>query len=825
MKQFFLTILLAVITLPAFSAVTITGRVIDAATKQPIEFVTVAVINPANKKTVSGTLTNEAGVFNISNIKSGDYELRVSFVGYERYSAPLKVKDTEIRLGDISLKEDAKMLKEVQVIGQGTQMRFDIDKKVFSVDQNIAAAGGSATDVLENIPAIEVDNDGNISLRNNESVEIWINGKPSGLTADNRAQILQQMPAENLESIEVMTNPSAKFNPEGTAGIINLVMKKNRKAGYYGSLSAGTTIERGKPGYNLGASINYNVKRFDMYANIGYRNMNSQGRGFTDRLNYYKGDTTQLIQNSTNGFSMSGTFFRAGIDYHINDKNTIGIGGMGHLGTPTMNTETSYLLREKPSNNILRNYSRVNKGSHEHKGYNFNLYHKIDFNSKGSNLMTNLIYSRHKNLSTQNYVQTDSLVPANKQDIDQIANGNSHGFEAKSDFTWKFTENNRLELGWSSRWNERLSEATANRYTYDDDSLRIKTPIDAYYNKFDYSEQIHALYGTYGMRINNFSAQAGLRGEYFLSESTTTPAPSLDSKQPIKNQYFQLFPSVYLSYSLPKNQEIQLNYTRRIDRPRGRMINSFRDYSDSTNISYGNPSLRPEITSAFELNYIKTWDNHTFSSSLFYRFNDDDIERVSLVRDGQMESTFMNLTKEHDFGVELISRNKLFKILNLTSTLNMYYNRLNGSTYIDPFCDSIRFELPELKNFSWDVRVMANVMFSPTFSGQVTGNYRSAQLLAQGERQARYTMDAGLRKTFFDRKLSVNFNVRDIFNTRGFRGTTWGEGFYQYSDMQRRGRMFGLTLTYNFGNMKPKKIDRPTPASEGMDTGSDMDMD
>lgn len=818
MKRFVLGFFLTFLFLPAFSAVTVTGRVIDASNRQPIEFVTVSIVNPSTQKTVGGALTDEFGVFNISNIQRGDYELSISFVGYVSYSDKLKVQDVELSLGDILLKENAQELKEVQIIGQGMQMRFDIDKKVFSVDQNIASAGGSATDVLQNIPAIEVDSEGDISLRNNSSVEIWIDGKPSGLTADNRAQILQQMPAENLESVEVMTNPSAKFNPEGTAGIINLVMKKNRKSGYYGSVSAGATLSNGKPGYNAGASINYNVGKLDVYANIGYRQRRRLGKGFTDRLNYNNGDTTQLTQNSTNTFNMGGVFFRAGVDYRINERNSIGIGGMGHMGTPTIDTETDYLLMHKASNTKLRDYYRLNKGSHKHQGSNFNLYHKIDFDDKGSNLMTNLIYSTHSNLSTQHYQHIDKLISDNEQDIKQQADGNNGRFEAKSDFTWKFTDNNRMELGWSSRWNERLSEADAY------DFIRNK-PIEAYYNKFDYNEQIHALYGTYGTRINNFSAQAGLRGEYFFSRSTTTPAPSENSKQPVENKYFQLFPSVYLAYSLPNNNEIQLNYTRRIDRPRGRMINSFRDYSDSTNISYGNPALKPEITSAFELNYIKNWNDHTLSSSLYYRFNNDDIERVSFIRNGQMESTFMNLTKEHDFGVELISRNKLFKILNLTSTLNMYYNKLDGSVYENPLYPDVRVELPELTSFSWDARMIANLMFSPTLSGQITGRYRSAELLAQGERHARYSMDAGLRKTFFDKRLSLNFNIRDIFNTRGFKGTTWGDGFYQYSERQRRGRMFGLTLTYSFGNMRPKKIERPS-SLEGMDNGAgEIDMD
>lgn len=814
MRKLILFLIFNAFAFSVFSAVTVTGRVIDAATQNPIEFVTVSIFNPTTQKTVGGALTNQDGVFNIASVPNGKYELRITFVGYEAHSKELIVESAEIRLGTIALIENAKELKEVQVIGQGSQMRFDIDKKVFSVDQNIASAGGSATDVLQNIPAVDVDNDGNISLRNNSSVEIWINGKPSGLTADNRAQILQQMPAENLESIEVMTNPSVKFNPEGTAGIINLVMKKNRKAGYYGSVSAGTTLMNGKLGYNAGASINYNVGKFDMFANIGYRNMSSSGGGFTDRTNYNNGDTLFLKQKNNSNFNMGGTFFRAGIDYHINAKNTIGLSGMGHYGVPKMTTNTDYLLTRLATNTTLRDYSRLNEGSDKHRGYNINLYHKVDFDTKGSNLMTNIIYSRHGNYGTQNYVQTDRTISDNRQDVTQIADGNSHSWEIKSDYTKKFTDNNRLELGWSSRWNSRLSEATATNNI-------DKTPIEAYYNLFDYNEQVHAIYATYGTRINNFSAQAGLRGEYFRNESTTTPS---QTPQPISNDYFQLFPSVYLSYSLPNNNELQLNYTRRVDRPRGRMINSFRDYSDSTNISFGNPYLMPEMTSAFELNYIKNWDNHTLSSSLYYRFNNDDIERISYMNNGVMESTYMNLTKEHDLGLELVAKNRLFKILNLTSTLNMYYNRLNASVYENPLYPGVKVELPELESFSWDARMIANLMFTPTFSGQITGQYGSKELLAQGERLARYSMDLGLRKTFFDRKLSLNFNIRDLFNTRGFRGRTWGEGFHQYYENQRFGRMFGLTLTYNFGNMKPKPAQRPR-SSESMDDGSDMDME
>lgn len=814
MRKYFLFLLLHVFTISVFANVTIQGRIIDAGTQQPIEFVTVSIYNPATSKNLAGALTNQDGVFNIASVANGTYELRISFVGYSPFNKEFNVNGSDVRFGNIPLTEDSKMLKEVQVVGQGSQMRFDIDKKVFSVDQNIAAAGGSATDVLQNIPSVDVDNDGNISLRNNASVEVWINGKPSGLTADNRAQVLQQMPAENIESIEVMTNPSAKFNPEGTAGIINLVMKKNRKAGYYGSLSAGATLQNGKPGSNAGASINYNVGKFDVFANLGYRRMVGNGWGLTERTNYNNGDSTLLNQNSKTEFKMGGVFFRAGVDYHLDSKNTIGINGFGHNGMPDMYSNTDYLLTRKATNAKLRDYSRENNASDQHKGYNVNLYHRIDFDKKGSNLMTNLSYSEHSNLGNQRYTQLDRLAAANNQDITQIADGNSNTIELKTDYTKKFTDNNRLELGWSSIWNDRLSNASGT------DNFNNKD-IPEYYNVFDYAEQIHAGYATYGTRIDNFSVQAGVRGEYFRKDITST-----SSRESIKldpQSYFKVYPSVYLSYSLPNNNEVQLNYTRRVDRPRGRMVNSFRDYSDSTNISYGNPLLMPEMTSAFELNYIKNWDNHTLSSSIYYRLNNDDIERVSFLRNGVMESTFMNLTKEHDMGVELVAKNRLFKILNLTSSLNFYYNKLDASVYTNELYPEVRVVLPAHENFSWDGRVIANLMLSPTFSGQVTGQYRSERLTPQGKQLDSYSMDLGLRKSFFEKKFSVNFNVRDLFDSRKFRSVTSGEGFYQYSENKRMGRMFGLTLTYNFGNTKPKPVDRPKPSES--EESDEMDME
>ena len=346
MKKLVLSFFFVTFIFPLFAFNTIRGKVVDGATNKPLDFVNIALLKDADGAPASGVVSDEKGNFELPKVPNGKYTLKVSFVGYNTIELPLKVNDKELDMGMIRLIEDSKTLSEVEVIGQGTQMRFEIDKKVFSVDQNIASSGGSATEVLQNIPSVDVDNQGNISLRNSSNVEVWINGKPSGLTADNRAQVLQQMPAESIESIEIMTNPSAKFNPEGTSGIINLVMKKNRKAGYYGSVSLGSMWTQGSvPGLSSGLNYNYSSGKEDAYINLGYRKMSFTGGGWSNRYGLNGADTISLLkQDNVTKFGYSGLFTRAGFDYRINDKHTIGISGFGMFGTGGGENNINYLL-------------------------------------------------------------------------------------------------------------------------------------------------------------------------------------------------------------------------------------------------------------------------------------------------------------------------------------------------------------------------------------------------------------------------------------------------------------------------------------------------
>jgi len=825
MKKIVVLFLVSVMSLPLMASGGIKGTIVDAGDQSPLDFVNVALFKQGSQTPVAGVATDNKGVFSIPSVANGKYSLRISYVGYTTVNKSLEIVGSPLNLGTIQINEDSKSLKEVEVVAQSSQMRFDIDKKVFSVDQNIAAAGGSASDVLKNIPSVSVDNDGNVSLRKDGNVEVWINGKASGLTADNRAQVLQQLPAESIESVEIMTNPSAKFNPEGSAGIINIVMKQNRKAGYYGSVSAGVTYpDGGKLGGNLGASINFSSSKFDSYINLGYRNMSFNGGGNTNRTNFNGTDSTLLNQHSTMSNSFSGIFMRAGVDYHLDKKNTIGLSGFGMSGSGNSGNNSGYLLTNLRANpaSVLRNYNRSNNGTGTRPSLNLSLDYRHEFDKKGTNLNASMSYSYHNRTSDNTYLINDALASANNSNISQSTDGKNKGLEFKVDYTNKLTDNSKLEAGWQSNINNTLSIS-------DGVNNLANAAIPSYYDNFDYKEQIHAGYLTYGNRINKLSYQIGLRAEYLQKESTNTTKSTvnsaIDTVQTIPAKtLFHVFPSLYLSYNLANNAELQLNYTNRVNRPRGQQINPYRNLSDSTNISYGNPDLIPQYASAMELNYIKSWEAQSLSASIYYRSTDNVIQNVRFLHNGVMESTFMNIAKSQNTGLELISKNRLFKILNLTSSVNVYYSKLDAATYINPYNTAIQTTIPGQDNFSWSANVLANFMLSKTLSGQISGEYESPQLIAQGKQNEMYTLDLGLRKTFMDRKLSISVNIRDILNSASFKSTTSGSGFYQTSSNYFHGRMFGLTASYNFGTMKAKKTDQ-MKKKEGAGDMQDMNME
>lgn len=784
MKRISVLLFLLFTIVTILNAGNIKGRIIDAETNQPMDYVNVAVFQKGSDKLFKGEATNASGAFTFKDLKAGIYSIKITFIGYIPIELPitLSAAHPDADLKTIKLSPDTKRLKEVEVVGQRSQMKFEVDRKVFSVDQNIASAGGSASEVLQNIPSVDVDTEGNISLRNNSNVVVWINGRPSGLSEDNRAQILEQMPAESIESIEVITNPSAKYSPEGSAGIINLVLKKDRKAGYYGSVSAGGNT---LGGYNGAVNFNINSGKFDAYAGVGIRGMNFTNTTHTERQSWKNGgmDTTSLIQDNNGKMWGNGTTLRTGVTYSPSASDQIGLTAFGMLGN---RSNRSTLLSANEKGEITRDRNTGSKSNHDMVEISLDYTHKFN---KTSDLK---LYAGFNARDWSDNSWFNQKLPQSVQE--QSSDDTNKEWEFQADYSNQLNDLFKLETGYKGNINSKYSNVkTSEGLTAG--GLTERPDLN---NIFDYNENIQALYGTFSGKIDKFSFQAGLRGEYMRykteTRSETQPIP------PTLREYWQLYPSAFISYGLPKGNELQLNYTRRVNRPRGRQLNSFRNITDSTNITYGNPNLNPEFSNSIEFNYVKSWEQHTLSASLYYRNTDGVIQQVSFLQGNTLYQTYENITNSQSSGLELVSKNRLFSILDLTSTVNLYQYKLNGFNY-EYVNNGISGQVSYAgdKSFSWDARIMANMMFRKNFSAQITGSYRSKQVVAQGERLASYNLDAGVRKTFLNRKLNIAITGRDLLNSRKRKNISMGENFYQVSESQFSGRSIGISVTYMFG--------------------------
>lgn len=775
------------------------GRVVDARTKEPMEFVNVSVRKAGTTVPLTGAVTDAAGEFHLGRLEEGNYVLSISFIGYKTFEKDFAYsgRTENIDFKTIALEPDSQVLGEVKVMGQKSQMKFEIDKKVFNVDQNIASTGGSASDVLSNIPSVEVDNEGEVSLRGSTSVTIWINGRASGLSADNRAQILEQMPAESIDKIEVITNPSAKYSPEGTAGIINIVLKKDRKAGYYGSVQAGVDTRKG---WNTGGNINYSSGKLDAYANVGYRRRVAEGGGLSERTNLdAQGNPLSFLnQRSVNDGHGGPVFVRAGATYHLTGQDHLNVGAFSMFGGHKQSNTIAY------TGNIPGSFTsrtRTTNSENDMRGGNVELGYRHDFGKTGSLDIT--ASWNPWNMDQTSVYNQYSLYTGREEYSYQRQESDVHasGWEVQADYVNAFTDNSKLEAGYKGSFTREKSPVE----TFSGLSEQTALPDEALYNKFYYDRDVQALYATYSGRIGSFGFQAGLRGEY--SDVKTRSLGYGQQKgdvTPYEHSYFSFFPSVFLSYELPAGNEVQVNYTRRISRPWGRQLNPFVNVTDSANISYGNPYLDPEFSNAFELNYIKNWENHLLSVSAYYRNTGDVIQRISYLEGEVMKSTFENVAESRAAGVEFVLKNNFARILDLTTTVNLYYSKLDGFVYLPAGAVKPVTGASD-EDFSWNVKMIANVALPASFSLQVTGGYNSRQLIAQGYREPNYTVDAGIRKAFLDRKLSLSVNARDIFDSRKWKTRTSGEGFRQYAENWRTGRTVGFTLTYSFGNLKPSR--------------------
>ena len=847
MKRLSIIISLLVMAVSTY-AVQVTGKVVDFGTKQAIDYANVSVVKPSagssqpSEELVTGTITDAAGTFTL-NLKDGTYTLVVSFMGYTESRKEITVAGKTLNVGRISLKEDTQVLQDVEVVGQGSSMRFELDKKVFTVDQNIASAGASVTDVLENIPSVDVDQEGTISLRNSEDVEIWINGKPAGLNSDNRGQVLQQMPAGTIEKIEIITNPSAKYSPEGTSGIINLVMKKDRTAGYYGSVQAGIDYSLAAPwnvppGANVGFNINFNAGPVDGYFNVGYRYHISNGGSKTDRYNLsgtgaQKLDSSMIVSHLTQEGQQThrggGMFARAGFNFHVAEGHTIGVSGFGMVSDPKVfkmsNTNHRLYQLTAPDGTMLRDYTRDQNGNGSHPGGNATLDYTFEMDNH--KLYVSGTYNNFGFNQYTDYTQIDHNLDFDRFDTtyqDQTSLSKDQSIEIKADYEWKPTQQSRLEAGYdyTRSWNNSLANAH-------NTNKGVSTELPAYYADFQGLTQNHALYITYGNRFwDKLSIQVGLRGEYYMRHLNSyykdENGAIQDSYAAFPNKkdtaYFQLFPSAYISYDFGNGHELQLNYTRRVNRPWGHQINPRMDFSDSTNISYGNVDLLPAYSNNLELNYLKTWERHTLSAGVFWKYREGAVQNVKYMDGEVMKNTYLNVATRQELGVEVVAKNRLFgELLQLTTSANFYWNNVAKVDQTIMYQGvEIPVNLPQQNIFAGSVRVNAQFLFTKNFSGQISANYRSPRVVAQGTTSHSYSIDIGLRHTFLNKQLALALNVRDLLDSRARRNTTWGDGFWQFSENRWHSRSISFTVTYNFGNQQGKRRGK-----EGGDLGGGGD--
>ena len=819
MKRFIIFFLLCLCAYTGWAQGIVKGKILDRQKSEPLGFVNIKVTEQGSDKFAGGGITDAGGNFNVTGLKDGKYTLTLTFMGYKDVTRQFEITPTkrDVQFKLLYMAEDAKQLNEVTVTGQRATMKLEVDRKSFDVGQLISNAGQSASDVLDNVPSIEVDNDGNVSLRGNSSVEVWINGKASGLTSDNRAQILQQLPAESIERVEVIDNPSAKFSAEGSAGIINIVLKKDRKAGYYGSVQAGGDT---RGGANTSFNVNYNSRLIDSYLNIGYRHRANTGHMESQQTS----DTYNQTYDSDSKQRGNNFFTRAGVTLHATTKDDFSLSGMLMHGGGNSHSYTPYIYTAVA--NGLNNYQldRINRsrtgmdmryGEFNYR-HSFNDKHFIDFTADLSSWKMN----------GDNWYQDSTVVVG----IDDVTYSyqyrpqyiNNHRKELKLEYENQVTKNFKIEAG----YNGNFSRENTPQESYMDNTSFDGTNASEdklFFNRFIYKQDLHAFYTTLSYKFGALSLMGGLRGEYWRvnTESYTWEQEHDASlrEQPFKKDYFQLFPSVFMSWQMTETQQLQLNYTRRLRRPWGGQLNSFRDTRDATTVSFGNPYLTPEFSNSFSLNYLKQWNDHSLLVSAYYRPTTDVIQRISYKNqeDGLFYQTSMNVAKSVSTGLEMTVKNKLWRILDLTTSANAYYYRLNGFSYD---IDGQTVTGNSDHNFTWNARMTASLMLPYDISIQSTGRYTARQVITQGYRKANYSIDFGARKNFFNKLFTLSVNCRDLLDSRRFETFTSGPNFTRHQINRRGGRRMSMTLTWNFGNMKQKKRPNKSHNSE-----NDMPMD
>ena len=795
----------------SFASITVKGRVFDNSTGHPMEYATVRACTLPDTTFVSGCITEPTGAFSME-LEKGRYVLEVQYMGFvTKYkNVTLDGSKSTVDVGKISLSPDSRMLNEVDVVAEQSTYEMTLDKRVFNVGKDVANTAGNAIEVLENIPAVSVDVEGNVSLRGDDGVRILIDGKESGLSGMSTQDALRTLQGDMIERVEVITNPSVRYDAEGSAGIINIILKKDKRQGFNGAVN----VRMGYPWmYGASLSANYRLKRWNLFASYGFNNRRNIGGGVnqTKRFDIIDGDTifNQLTDQTTERkMRRMGHNVRLGADYYITDHDIVSAALVYRYGRLETHPVVNY-IDEYPLTGVSSYDVRAEDYEEYEPMYEVTLDYDKTFERKGRSLKANVRYFTNAENSSSDI--TETLYPDKNMEqalwtlYQKTGNDQSmRNLQASIDYVHPFLTKAQWEIGakYTNRNINSLSTVT------EKDSLGVYNPLSDYCYDYEYSEQVAAFYTSLGNDWGRWSGQVGLRAE-MTDIMTNLKGYAHDGNDSINGgkPYFDFFPSAHLNYSVNENNQFQVSYTRRIRRPGFWQMSPFRSYNDNRNIRMGNPTLTPTYMDSYELGYIHFWDKASFNFTAYYRHGTNMIRHYTYEEDGVFYSKPINFGKADDFGVEAVAQGQMTKWWNLNGNVNFFRSKFNGE---------INGKLYDDATWMLFGRAVSKFKVSNWFDLQLTAHVMGPHKEPLGMHKGNWWMDLAVSKEILHGSGTLTFNVRDLFNSRSHGGESWGDNFWQYSTSTWNRRSFSLNFNYRINQQNMK---RNRPDGEGGDEG------
>ena len=777
---------------------TISGKIIDGRNNLPVEYANIVLRDTISHTMVSGMISDSNGYFKMKGVPYGTFYLEYSFIGYEKQrtrTVVLSRKNPRIDLGELHLNSSAINMNEVTITGERNMMINRSDRKVVNVQQHIPSQTGTVTDMLQTIPSISVDMDGNISLRGSGSVTVLINGRPSVMTGSAN---LEQMPASLVEKIEVITNPSAQYRPDGTGGIINIILKKERKAGFNTILGANAG---NNSRFNTNLQLNYNTGKVNLFGSYGLRQdyRFRSGNLSSQTIDTVKNESTTLEQNSSGSSHSLSHLVQIGSDWSMGKKDVAGISGTYNYRENKRSNKDDNLYKDNEQQPQER-YTRTLNGKEGEQSAGVTAFYEHVFNREDEHILrADFEYQREKE-KEDDYWTNDYTLPAYPQGQDHtLGNNGNQEFDGSVDYSRPLWENASLESGYQQIVQINDRDQVVDHL--DPESGKWNNDTSAS-NHFKSNQTVYALYGTITATWKKFTVMAGLR-----AEEATVDLNFITLDAATKTNYFTLYPTVHLSLASGKN-EWQLNYSRRVNRPDGEDMNPVPEYRDPRNLYSGNPNLEPEDIHSLEFGYCFRPEKFTFIPTLFYRYKINGFTRVTTsLNDSVLMTTIENLAKDQSAGVDISGTWQAGKIMNLNFSASGFYSTIDAS--------NIGFSSNK-STFSWNAKANASFNITKTTLFQVFGQYRSEVLTSQGYRLPTWVVNLGFRQDFWKKRFSLIATISDLFNSQTNRTTVNTTVLIQDWTRRRDARVVYVGFVFKFGSSGKKDKEPKFDFDNGM---------